>query len=111
MVYRLFKNFDPAIKTSIVESDKKYEIFNHISIGHEVSDDHIRAYLTARNAHFVFTKKNSFQVSTITVLSQVLLLGFGSYLIQAEQLSVGQLVSAEIIVSGIFISLYLYVIC
>lgn len=105
MLYQLFKTFDEAIKTSIVESNEKYEIYDDISKGQDVSEDHIRGYLIARDAHFVFTKKNSIKVSTITVLSQLLLLGFGSYLIQAEQLSVGQLVSAEIIVSGIFISL------
>ncbi len=103
--FQLFKNFEPAIESSILESDKKYEIYDVISSGGKVTDDDIDLYLAARDEHFNFTKKNSIHVSTLAVICQILLLGTGSYLIQIEQLSVGQLVSAEIIISGIFISL------
>jgi ABC-type bacteriocin/lantibiotic exporter with double-glycine peptidase domain len=105
MIFVLFRTFKPAIETSIIESNEKYQIFDVISEGAPISNEHIHSYLQARDNHFYFTKMNAIKVSTITIISQMLLLGFGSYLIQINQLSVGQLVSAEIIVSGIFISL------
>ncbi len=43
-------------------------------------------------------------VSALTIFGQIFVLGIGCYLIQVNQLSVGQLVSAEIIISGIFMS-------
>lgn len=105
MIYILFRTFRPAIETSIVESNEKYQIFDDIAEGTPISNDHVYSYLKARDNHFYFTKMNAIKVSSITILCQMLLLGFGSYLIQIDQLSVGQLVSAEIIVAGIFISL------
>lgn len=104
MIYFLFRTFKPAIETSIAESNEKYQIFDDIADGIPISNEHVYSYLKARDDHFYFTRINVIKVSSITVLCQMLLLGFGSYLIQINQLSVGQLVSAEIIVAGIFIS-------
>jgi ABC-type bacteriocin/lantibiotic exporter with double-glycine peptidase domain len=39
------------------------------------------------------------------ILCQISLLGGGTWLVQSQQLSIGQLVSAEIILSGIMVSL------
>jgi hypothetical protein len=103
--YQIFQTFNPSIESSIEESNKKYELYEIISSGNEICHSDINSYLLARDDHFNFTKKNSFKVSALTVFCQILLLGSGSYLIQLEQLSVGQLVSAEIIITGIFISL------
>lgn len=94
-----------AIKTSILESNAKYQLYDHVKEGHRLAEDNIVTYLKARDDHFRFIRRNSFYVSIVVVGIQLLVLGIGCYLIQINQLSVGQLVSAEIIISGILASL------
>lgn len=105
VLWQIYKTFIPAIKGSIAESNQKYEIHEYIHQGGQVNDSHIDSYLNAREVNFSFTKINSFKICAIIIICQAILLGIGSFLIQKEQLSVGQLVSAEIILSGIIISL------
>jgi len=95
------KNRD-AIKTSISESNEKYEFIN---LSGELSDEKKIYYLTSRNDHFSYVKRNSLIVSGLFILTQILLIGIGTYFVQTNSLSIGQLVSAEIIISGIFASL------
>jgi hypothetical protein len=104
-IYLMIKSSKAAIYTSIKESDTKYALYNELASGKEVQDSVIESYLIARNNHFKFVRKNSFYISIVVVGIQLLVLGIGCYLIQVNQLSVGQLVSAEIIISGILISL------
>jgi ABC-type protease/lipase transport system fused ATPase/permease subunit len=104
-VYQIYKSSEYAIKTSIQESNEKYHIYDQVVLGKGVSDEGIDKYLSARDVHFSFTRKNSFKISVLTIFIQVILLGIGCYLILNNQLSVGQLVSAELIISGIFVSL------
>ena len=105
LFFRLRDSFALAIKTSIIESNVKYRMYDLIQAQTAVSDDDIDDYLEAREAHFKFTKKNSVTVATGVLLCQLLLLGIGIYFIQLNQISVGQLVSMEIIFSGISLSL------
>ena len=104
-VYQIYKSSENAIKNSILESNEKYHIYNEVVLGKGVSDESIDQYLGARDGHFSFTRRNSFKISLLTIFIQVILLGMGCYLIIKNQLSVGQLVSAELIISGIFVSL------
>ena len=104
-ILSIFRTFSPSIESSIIESNEKYSIFDTLSSGQVIEEAQIDAYLVAREGHFKFTRMNSFKISILAVASQVLLLGLGSYFIKNNQLSVGQLVSAEIIVSGILFSL------
>lgn len=105
MLFRIRLKFYPAFRSSVIESDKKYYLFNLIKSQTAVSEEDLDDYLEARDAHFTYTKKNSVMVSSGVLFCQMLLLGTGIYLIQQNQLSVGQLVSAEIILSGISLSL------
>ena len=104
-LYQIFISSRPAIKTSINESNKKYELHESLTSGEGITDEQIAEYFGSRDQHFSFIRKNSFKVSLLTVIVHLLILFIGIYLIQINQLSVGQLVSAEIIVSGILSSL------
>ncbi len=104
-IYSVFGYFDHAVITSIEESNKKYAIFYAIKEDKIVKDSQIDGYLAARDVHFTYVKRNTIIVSAIIVLGQLLLLSGGIYLVQKSQISVGQLVSAEIILSGILVSI------
>ena len=104
-IYQMYISSAPALKSSIKESDEKYKIFDKISNQQTIQDSDIRSFLSARDNHFKFIRRNSFKICGLIVVIQVLLLTLGCYLIQINQLSIGQLVSAEIIISGIFIPL------
>ncbi len=104
-ILSIYRTFTPSIDSSVIESNEKYAIFDTLSSGQMFTEAQVDSYLLAREGHFKFTRLNSFKVSILAVTSQIFLLGLGSYFIKNNQLSVGQLVSAEIIVSGILFSL------
>jgi ABC-type bacteriocin/lantibiotic exporter with double-glycine peptidase domain len=100
-IYQIYKTSSPALISSIKESDEKYNLFDVIHSDKDVQDSDLQSFLEARDHHFCFVRKNSFKISALIVVVQALLLSVGCYLITINQLSVGQLVSAEIIISGI----------
>jgi putative ABC transport system ATP-binding protein len=104
-VYQIYKSSIPALKSSIKESDEKYRIFHLVKAGKEIEETHLRQFLEARDEHFNFVKRNSMKMSLLAIVVQAILLSVGCYLVKINQLSVGQLVSAEIIISGIFVAL------
>jgi ABC-type bacteriocin/lantibiotic exporter with double-glycine peptidase domain len=94
-----------AIKSAIAESDEKYKIYQNTNrLGQDVFND----YLEARHRHLEITKKNNLIIGVVFVVCQILLIKLGVYFIQMDSLSIGQLVSAEIIISGIFGALTKY---
>jgi putative ABC transport system ATP-binding protein len=104
-LYYFYKLTLPAVRTSIAESNQKYEMFESILEGQGVSEEHIDQYLEAKSGHFRYIRRISFVVGFLTIFCQVIFLSLGCYLIQISQLSIGQLVSSEIILSGITMSL------
>lgn len=92
-----------AIKSSILESDRKYELLNVIPNDTELK--FTEKFLEDRHVHFNIIKFNAIIVSILFVLTHLILIGLGIYFVQTDSLSLGQLVSAEIILSGIFASL------
>ena len=98
-----------AIKSSIMESDKKYDLF------HTIPEDKkmlvTQEYLECRHNHFRVIKLNTLIIGVLFVFTQLILLALGIYFVQSNSLSLGQLVSAEIILSGIFASLIKYPKC
>ena len=100
----LFSTWQEAVRTSVVESNNKYKMVE-LKFNSEFLDDGIFAeFLRARDLHFSYIKRATIIVSVIFVVSQLYLLGTGIFLIELSQLSVGQLVSAEIILTGIMVS-------
>ena len=105
MVYQIYSSSSRALLSSIKESNEKYKLYDKVLLEEEIKDLDVRDYLQARDNHFNFVRRNSFKIAALVVLSQAILLTLGCYLVKINQLYVGQLVSAEIIISGIFIHL------
>lgn len=104
-LYQIRESTKPAIESSIEESNQKYELFRLAKEGSEIGPKEIENYLDNRHEKFKFISNNTIKIFILFVVGQLLLLGGGSWLIQMNQLSIGQLVSAEIIFSGITVSL------
>ena len=104
-LYQIRESTKPAIESSIEESNQKYELYRLAKSGTDIGPTEIDNYLANRHEKFRFISSNTIKIFVLFVVGQLLLLGGGSWLIQINQLSIGQLVSAEIIFSGITVSL------
>lgn len=100
-VYLIHRVYKRAFETSVAESNKKYEIYDMISEGKAILQNDINDYLQKRDTHFGFIRGISFKISVLHCFIQIYVISIGCYLIHLGQLSVGQLVAAEIIISGI----------
>lgn len=97
--------WNPAVSTSVDESSEKYRLVDLKFDSQVLSDEDEMTFLKARDDHFTYIKRSTIVVGIIYVLSQFYLLGIGIWLIGREELSLGQLVAAEIILSGLMVSL------
>jgi putative ABC transport system ATP-binding protein len=104
-LYQIHLSTRPAIESSIHESDEKYHLYKMAFADELPQNAEINAYLKCRDEHFSFIKRNTIKIAVLFGVCQLALLGAGTWMVQADQLSIGQLVSAEIIFSGIMISL------
>ncbi len=106
-----------AVPTSIRESVRKYQIvdwFEEVArhprmfkgpggfdMARSRADDLVRGYLEARAQHFRVLLRQISGLLALEVVAGTLLLGVGGWLVLNQQLTLGQLVAAEIIVSAI----------
>lgn len=106
-----------AVRTSIDESIAKYETtawfqdvvrcpntFRHGSaadFAFDRADHHAKEYLTHRRAHFSLLFRQVASVLAIEAIASTVLLGMGGWLVIHGQLTLGQLVAAELIVTTI----------
>jgi putative ABC transport system ATP-binding protein len=116
-----------AMRTSIVLSHKKYDAAHFLetvgaSNGFYKSSRHIdyalnraeqvtAAYVEAHAKHFSFQFPQTIALYMLYAVASAGLLALGGWLIIQQQLSIGQLVAAELILSGVFAgmsSLYSY---
>ena len=104
--FYIYKLFSPSIRTSIQESNEKYHLYDRIRENQGLSNEDTLKYITRRDSHFHFIKNIALAVGIVQMLSQVFVLVIGCLLIYNQQLSVGQLVAAEIIISGIGQAIY-----
>lgn len=104
-LWLMFRTWKPAVESSVEESNKKYDLVDLKFDGSPLSDADFASFLQARALHFSFVKRATINVSVSFILSQLYLLGAGILLIEVSQLSVGQLVAAEIILTGIMVSM------
>lgn len=100
----IFRSWNLAVSSSVEESNQKYQLVEQKFEGKSLADSDFARFLEARDKHFAFVKRTTLIVSVVFVVSQLYLLGTGIILIEMNQLSVGQLVSAEIILAGIMVS-------
>jgi ABC-type bacteriocin/lantibiotic exporter with double-glycine peptidase domain len=110
-----------AVPTSIRESMRKYQVvewFEELArhprmfkgpggfdMARSRADDLVRGYLDARAQHFRVLLRQISGLLALEVVAGTLLLGVGGWLVLNEQLTLGQLVAAEIIVSAIVASI------
>lgn len=110
-----------AIPTAIQESICKYEVVNWLeeiaryprlfkgpggyALAAERADRLTRSYLTARRGHFRVLMRQIMGLLTLEVLAGSSLLIVGGWLVINAQLTLGQLVASELIVSAIVASI------
>lgn len=108
-----------AIKTSIRASDAKYDVATWLqdlarvpmlfksnrgdAFALERADQLVSTYLNWRRKHFHVLLRQVIGSVTIQVLASTLLLGLGGWLVMKQQLTLGQLVAAELVV-GVILS-------
>jgi len=110
-----------AVNTSIDESKRKYEMVNWLEEiarhprvfkgpgGAELAaaraDDLVRDYLASRRRHFRVLMRQIGGLLGLEVLAATSLLALGGWLVLSQQLTIGQLVASEIILSAIVASI------
>jgi ABC-type bacteriocin/lantibiotic exporter with double-glycine peptidase domain len=80
-------------------------MFNLILSNQNITENCLESYLSHRDIHFSFIKSISLKISVLNIICHVSLLGIGIFLIESDQFSIGQLIAAEIILSGILQSI------
>lgn len=109
-----------AVRTSVQESYRKYEVVDWLTelarvplafwgpeggaLALKRADDATQAYLEARSSHFRILMRQVVGTLAVQALASGLLLGVGGWLVTRQQLSLGQLVAAELIVAPVVAS-------
>lgn len=104
-----------GVSTSIRESDAKYELFAWLqdlttnpvlfkssrgeALAVRRADDLTRRYLKRRRSHFAVLLTQNIGGLLLQALGSAALLGLGGYLVISQQLTLGQLVAAELILT------------
>ncbi len=104
-LWMIFIFWGAAVTSSLSESDEKYYLVKKKFNDAELSDSELAAFLQARDQHFDYVKRSTLIVACTFILTHLYLLGVGIYLIEQANISVGQLVAAEIILTGIMVSI------
>ncbi len=110
-----------AVDTSIKESRMKYDLVNWFeeiahfpllfkgpgghSMAYERANQFASEYVTARAAHFRILMRQVAGLLTLQVFAAAGLLGVGGWLVISQQITLGQLVASELILSTIVASL------
>lgn len=109
-----------AIRTSIQESVAKYEVAGGLEeiaraplafkvdggadFAMDRADAATRRYLSARRRHFVIVMRQVIFALGLQAIASSALLGLGGYLVIQQQLTLGQLVAAELIIATVLLS-------
>jgi putative ABC transport system ATP-binding protein len=122
LMYSIWKVWGAGAKRSAIAlSQSKYDSakwLNDVASAHEFfkSSDHldyaghttesyIDNYLNTHKKHFNYTFSQAVSFLFLYAFSSAALLGLGGYLVVQQQLSIGQLVAAELIMSAVFFGL------
>lgn len=109
-----------ALETAVIESKSKYNVASwleelaRVNLFYKTenkrfqamknSDTYIMNYLDNRKSHFSLVFKQTVLLLAIHALMSSLILGLGGYLVIKGQLTIGQLVAAELVVTVILAS-------
>lgn len=122
LIYIILKSWsNVAMKTSVSESTSKYNFINWLqelvrsnsitqSVRHkdflfEKSEKLIQEYNQHRKNHFQAYISQIISLLVLFALTSAAIIGIGGFLVIQNQLSLGQLVAAEVIVTGILLNL------
>lgn len=110
-----------GVRTSVDESEAKYEVASWLqdlasnatifkshggeTYATERADDLIRKYLQKRGSHFAVVMRQVVASLILQVVASSLLLGLGGWLVIKGQLSLGQLVAAELVFSIVLLGI------
>ncbi|WP_091740931.1 ABC transporter transmembrane domain-containing protein [Phenylobacterium immobile] len=116
LVWRLWA--DGAVRTAVEVSHAKhaaahwlesvggsngfYQSGRHLDFAMDRSEAVTKAYVTAHDRHFRYSFSQTVALLLIYAMASAALLTLGGWLIIQEELSIGQLVAAELILSGVF---------
>ncbi|MFP5492468.1 MAG: hypothetical protein ACLGG0_13270 [Bacteriovoracia bacterium] len=101
-IYVVWKLGSTGLETAIEESNQKYLAWNELSQGRKEEGS---KWLTARALHFKILKRQLIVLIVLQVVGSLALLMGGALLFQANQLSIGQFVAAELIGTGLFLAI------
>lgn len=87
---------------SVGVSDGFYKSAAHMDYAYQRSEQLTADYLKARERHFRWAFPQTIALFILYAVSSAALLALGGWLVIQEQLSIGQLVAAELILSGVF---------
>lgn len=110
-----------AVETSIAESRTKYDLVNWFEeiaaypflfkgpggyhLAYERSNQLASEYIIRRAAHFRVVMRQIIGLLTLSVLAGAALLVLGGWLVVSQQITLGQLVASELIMSSIVVAL------
>jgi putative ABC transport system ATP-binding protein len=87
---------------SVGSSDGFYKSGRHLDYAMRRTEELTAGYVEAHRAHFRWTFPQNIALYVLYAVSSAALLALGGWLVIQEQLSVGQLVAAELVLSGVF---------
>lgn len=87
---------------SVGASNGFYKSSRHLDYAMDVSEQRTAAYVSAHQKHFRATFPQSVALLLLYAVASAALLALGGWLVIQGQLSIGQLVAAELILSSIF---------
>ncbi len=91
---------------SVGASNGFYKSARHLNFAMDRSENVIADYITAHRRYFRYSFAQTLGYFLVYALAAAALLLLGGNLILAGQLSIGQLVAAELILSGVFYGIY-----
>lgn len=87
---------------SLAESNGFYKSSRHLDFAMDATETRTASYVKAHKKHFRYSFAQTVALLILYAVSSAGLLALGGWLVIQNQLSIGQLVAAELILSGIF---------
>lgn len=89
----------------IASAHEFFKSSRHLDYASKNTESHISNYISKHKGHFVYTFSQAVMFLILYAVASAALLGLGGWLVVTGQLSIGQLVAAELIMSAVFLGL------
>lgn len=91
--------------SSLIAAHEFFQSTRHLDHAGKSTEQKIAQYVDCHRAHFRFTFSQVLAFLAVYALASAVLLGLGGWLVIQGELSIGQLVAAELIMSAVFFGL------